>query len=258
MNRIDQLFREKGTGVLSIYMTAGYPGIDDTTELIIALEEAGADMIEIGMPFSDPLADGEVIQKSSMTALGNGMTIARLFDQIEGIREKVKIPLVLMGYLNPVLQFGFERFLEKSISTGIDGLIIPDLPVDIYTENYQPIVEASGLNFNLLITPQTQPERIHRIAASSGGFLYMVADSSTTGARKNISEAQVAYFRRIMDMELEIPRMIGFGISDRDSFQQACRYANGAIIGSAFIRALGEEPGKQAVEKAKSFISTIR
>ncbi len=257
MNRIDQLFREKQEGVLSIYMTAGYPDLEDTVEIISTLEESGVDMIELGMPFSDPLADGEVIQQSSMAALKNGMTISKLFEQIEGIRQNVQIPLVLMGYLNPVLQFGFERFIEKCVDTGIDGLILPDLPLRIYERDYMSMISDSGLKFIMLITPQTDPGRIERIAGNSGGFLYMVADASTTGSRKEISEEQVAYFNRIRRMKLGIPLMIGFGISDEKTFQTACKYASGAIIGSAFIRALGVN-GDTAPERARKFVQSIR
>lgn len=257
MNRIDQLFREKREGILSIYMTAGYPGLDSTVELITTLEESGADMIELGMPFSDPLADGEVIQKSSMAALKNGMTINKLFEQLAGIREKVQIPLVLMGYLNPVLQYGFESFIEKCVDTGIDGLILPDLPLGIFEREYMSRIRKSGLKFVMLVTPQTDQERIRRIADCSGGFLYMVAEASTTGSRNEISEAQIAYFERIRNMKLEIPRLIGFGISDKKTFQKACEYASGAIIGSAFIRSLGTEENS-APGNARKFIQSIR
>jgi tryptophan synthase alpha chain len=222
-----------------------------------AVQEGGADMIELGMPFSDPLADGEVIQQSSQRALRNGMNIRYLFKQISGAREYIHIPLVMMGYLNPVLQFGFEKFIDTCLESGIDGLILPDLPLDVYEEEYRTIVERSGLKFIMLITPYTSEERIHQIAGSSGGFLYMVADSSTTGARKGISTSQLDYFRKIDAMSLSIPRLIGFGISSHETFLKACDHASGAIIGSAFIRAIGDDGRVSVSEKAKTFVNSI-
>lgn len=257
MTRIDQLFAEKKERILSIYMTAGYPALDDTVPVIKALQESGADMIELGMPFSDPLADGEVIQQSSHAALVNGMTINLLFEQIAGIRQEVQLPIVLMGYLNPVLQFGFENFTRKCKEVGIDGLILPDLPLKIYEEEYRQLVEEAGLKFIMLITPQTSEERIKKIAGASGGFLYMVADSSTTGARSGISDVQLEYFTRIEKMKLAIPRLIGFGISNSETFNVACRHASGAIIGSAFMKALGNKDGKTTGEKVKDFVRSI-
>jgi len=257
MNRIDQLFTEKKERILSIYMTAGYPGLGDTVPVIKALQESGADMIELGMPFSDPLADGEVIQQSSHAALVNGMNISLLFEQIAGLREEVHLPIVLMGYLNPVLQFGFENFARKCREVGIDGLILPDLPLKIYEEAYRKHVEEAGLKFIMLITPQTSEERIRMIAGASGGFLYMVADSSTTGARAGIRDAQLEYFARIEKMKLGIPRLIGFGISNSETFHLACKHASGAIIGSAFLKALGNENGKTTGEKVKDFVRSI-
>jgi len=214
-------------------------------------------MIELGMPFSDPLADGEVIQKSSHAALVNGMNINLLFEQIAGIRQEVSIPIVLMGYLNPVLQFGFENFTRKCREAGVDGLILPDLPLKIYQEQYRHFVEEAGLKLIMLITPQTREERIRMIAGASGGFLYMVADSSTTGAREGIRDIQLEYFSRIGKMKLGIPRLIGFGISNSATFKLACKHANGAIIGSAFLKALGDENGKTLEEKVKDFMSAI-
>ena len=257
MNRIDQLFSEKKQGVLSVYLTAGYPALEDTVEIIHTLQDSGVDMVEIGMPFSDPLADGEIIQQSSQVALANGMSIKYLFEQISTMRQQVEIPLVLMGYLNPVLQFGFSAFLKKCVETGIDGLIIPDLPLEVYLEEYRADVEESGLKFIMLITPHTSEDRILRIAEASGGFLYMVADASTTGVKKGISGDQLGYFSRIRKMELEIPRLIGFGISDAETFRIACEYANGAIIGSAFIRALGSPRSESVGEKTRFFIGSV-
>ncbi len=257
MNRIDQLFRDKQEHVLSVYMTAGYPALDDTVETLLALQESGVDMVELGMPFSDPLADGEVIQQSSHVALENGMTIEYLFGQIGKVRDQVHIPLVLMGYLNPVLQYGFENFVRRCVETGIDGLILPDLPLDIYNEEYRSILEESGLKFIMLITPYTSEDRIRQIAAASGGFLYMVADSSTTGAKKGITEKQLEYFQRINSMNLPIPRLIGFGISSANTFNLASEFANGAIIGSAFIKAVGASGNESVSEKAGNFVKSI-
>jgi tryptophan synthase alpha chain len=257
VNRIDHLFSEKKQGVLSVYLTAGYPALEDTVEIINTLQNSGVDMVEIGMPFSDPLADGEIIQQSSQVALANGMSIKHLFEQISTIRQQVEIPLVLMGYLNPVLQFGFSAFLEKCVETGIDGLIIPDLPLEVYLEEYRAKVEESGLKFIMLITPYTSEDRIRRIAEVSGGFLYMVADASTTGVKKGITGEQLGYFSRIRKMELDIPRLIGFGISDAETFRIACEYANGAIIGSAFISALGSTVSESIVEKTRFFIGSV-
>ncbi len=256
MNRIDKLFSEKEQGILSVYMTAGFPGLNDTVQVLESLQESGADMVEIGIPFSDPLADGPVIQKSSQEALENGMSLALLFKQLSGIRNKVQIPLVMMGYLNPVLQYGMERFVKDCVSVGIDGLILPDLPMDIYQEEYRDLIEGAGLHFIMLVTPQTSEDRIKQIVDVSGGFLYMVADSSTTGARKDLKESQLEYFARVKQMKLSLPALIGFGISNRETFQQACEYSRGAIIGSAFIQAVGS--GKGTLEqRIHAFVGPI-
>ncbi len=255
-NRIDKLFSEKTGEVLSIYMTAGFPSLDDTTGILEALERGGADMVEIGMPFSDPLADGPVIQASSQVALANGMSLECLFSQLESIRQRVHIPLLLMGYLNPVLQFGMEAFLERCRKVGIDGVIIPDLPPDEYEADYLEIFQAHGIHHVLLITPHTEKDRVRKIARLSGGFLYMVADSSTTGARAAVKEHQLEYFQKIQTMQLDIPRLVGFGISNQKTFLSACAHAQGAIIGSAFIRMLQEEGFSK--EKIADFIRGIR
>lgn len=256
MNRIDKLFKEKKGDILSIYMTAGFPALDDTCRILEALEAHGADMVEIGMPFSDPLADGPVIQNSSQLALSNGMSIGLLFTQLEKIRERVQIPLLLMGYLNPILRFGLKDFLENCRILGIDGVIIPDLPPDEYEAEYQEIFREYGIHHVLLITPHTSEERIRKIAHLSGGFLYMVADSATTGARSGVKDHQLEYFRRIESMKLDIPRLVGFGIFNKETFVTASSYASGAIIGSAFIRMLEEEG--YAEEKIAGFIRMIR
>lgn len=256
MNRIDQLFREKGGEILSVYTTAGYPELNDTPALLRALQTCGTDMVEIGIPFSDPLADGPVIQQSSHVALQNGMNLKLLFSQLTGIRSTVHIPLVLMGYLNPVLQLGMENFLEKCREVGIDGVIIPDLPPDEYEARYFELFKKYRIHHILLITPHTSTERIQKIARLSKGFLYLVSDASTTGVKSDIGRHQVEYFQRIRKMDLPLPGLIGFGISNRKTFRTACMHAGGAIIGSAFIRAIGEEGPLE--EKVERFISSIR
>ncbi|MFZ5939740.1 MAG: tryptophan synthase subunit alpha [Bacteroidota bacterium] len=255
-NRIDRLFSNRKEPVLSVYLTAGYPGPDDTVPLIQALADSGVDMIEVGMPFSDPLADGKVIQGSSQVALRNGMSVRRLFEQLAGIREHVSIPLVLMGYLNPVLQFGIKDFLSACRETGIDGLILPDLPLREYEAHYRDLFTEYGIHLILLITPQTEPERVKKIASLTGGFLYMVAASSTTGRTGEFSDEQLEYFKRIRDMKPGVPCLIGFGISDKKGFKVASEYADGAIIGSALIRALGQEGDPAAL--ARDFIRPVK
>jgi len=256
MNRIQQLFREKEGGILSIYITAGYPEKEDTVPIIRALQDHGADMVEVGIPFSDPLADGRVIQQSSQEALAGGMSLKLLFEQLKEIREQITIPLVLMGYLNPILRMGMVNFLSRCRETGIDGVIIPDLPPGEYESLYRDQFAKYGILHSLLITPQTSPERIGYIAGLTDGFLYMVADAATTGKRDAISDSQRAYFSRIRKMDLPVPALIGFGISTHETFTVACRYARGAIIGSAFIRMLGEEGSSQ--ESIGRFLRQIR
>ncbi len=256
MNRIDQLFQDKKENILSVYFTAGYPEPDSAPEILHHLQSSGVDLVEIGMPFSDPLADGPVIQESSTIALKGGMSIKRLFSQMKEIRKSVDMPLILMGYLNPVLQFGVEKFCRECRETGIDGVILPDLPMNEYREHYQSVFEAYDLRFIFLITPQTSEERIREIDRISKGFIYMVSSASTTGAKSAIANQQIGYFERIKAMKLNNPLMIGFGISNRDTFQQACSYASGAIIGSAFIKALGQ-PGKLQ-DKVEQFVRSVR
>jgi len=251
-NRITSLFEKKDEKILSIYFTAGYPELNDTLKIISQLEKSGADLVEIGMPFSDPVADGPVIQQSSEEALKNGMTIHLLFEQLKRIRKSVSIPLILMGYLNPVMQYGIEDFCKKCKEIGIDGTIIPDLPLEIYETEYKEIFEQNSLSNIFLVTPQTSDERIRKIDKLSTGFIYMVSSSSTTGVKGAVNEEQVAYFERIRAMNLRSKRLIGFGISDRSSFEKSSGYANGAIIGSAFIKAL---EGKETIEtKVKEFM----
>jgi tryptophan synthase alpha chain len=243
-NRINQLFETKKENILSVYFTAGFPKLNDTVEIIQELEKNGVNLIEIGIPFSDPTADGPTIQRSSETALKNGMSLKLLFEQLKEIRQSVKIPLILMGYFNPVMQFGMEQFCEKCNETGIDGVILPDLPLEEFESQYKEYFTKNNLHNILLITPQTPEARIRQIDAASGGFIYMVSSASVTGAGKKVEDFHQDYFERIQQMNLKNPRLIGFGISDRSTFDNACKYASGAIIGSAFVKALqsGDEP----------------
>ena len=241
MNRIDNLFEKEKNGVLSVYFTAGFPQLNDTVPVIQSLEKNGVKLIEIGIPFSDPMADGPVIQSSGSKALKNGMSLSILFNQLSSVRDSVKIPLVLMGYLNPILQFGFDNFCAEAKRCGIDGVIIPDLPFEDYLENYKSIAEAQNLHIIMLITPETSEERIRLIDSHTGGFIYMVSAASVTGAKSSFSEDNLAYFRRVNAMQLKNPRMIGFGISNKSTFDAACNNASGAIIGSKFVTLLESE-----------------
>ena len=252
MNRINQKLKENKK-LLSIYFTAGYPALDDTVTIIQQLENCGVDMIEIGLPFSDPLADGPTIQASSTRALKNGMTTTLLFEQLKDVRKTVTIPLIIMGYFNPILQFGVEAFCKKCNEIGIDGLIIPDLPVDVYNENYKSIFEKYGLINVFLITPQTRAERINFIDSISKGFIYMVSSASVTGNQSGFGHEQTSYFKRINEMNLHNPQIVGFGISNNETFMQATKYAKGAIIGSAFIKYISEN----GINDISGFIRTI-
>ena len=255
-NRINQLFESKKKDVLNVYFTAGYPSLDDTLPIAQHLDASGADIIEIGMPFSDPVADGPTIQESNTAALQNGMSIRKLLEQLEGLRENVSIPVILMGYINPVLQYGIERFCEKCRQVGIDGLILPDLPMQEYQDQYKELFERYGLKNIFLITPQTSEERIRNIDDHTDGFIYMVSSASTTGARSGIGENQQRYFERVAGMGLKNPTLIGFGISNRETFVKAAAHANGAIIGSAFIKLLHNHgPDEQMIKK---FIKDIK
>jgi len=252
MNRINQKLKEDKK-LLSIYFTAGYPNFGDTVSVIKNLEKSGVDMIEIGLPFSDPLADGPTIQASSTQALKNGMTTEVLFNQLKDIRQSVSIPLIIMGYFNPMLQYGVEAFCKKCQDIGIDGLIIPDLPVDVYNSDYKTTFEKYGLINVFLITPQTSDERIHYIDSVSNGFIYMVSSASTTGAKVGFGKTQTDYFERIANMNLNNPQIVGFGISNNETFSQATKYAKGAIIGSAFVKHVINE-GINSIDK---FVNTI-
>lgn len=255
MNRIDKLFQEKKERILSVYFTAGYPELNDTTTIIHELVKNGVDLIEIGMPFSDPVADGPVIQHSSLVSLQNSMSIRKLFEQLKDIRETVDIPLILMGYINPVLQYGIDAFCKKCNEIGIDGLIIPDLPMDVYQEEFKAVFEANNLHNIFLITPQTSDERLKLIDGVSSGFIYMVSSNSTTGAKASVSDFQREYFERVRNSGIKNPRLIGFGISNAETFRNACQYASGAIIGSAFVKAL--EGGESLEQKVSEFINSI-
>lgn len=253
MNRIINKMTSEGK-LLSIYFTAGYPALNDTAKIIQELEKNGVDMIEIGLPFSDPLADGPTIQESSTAALKNGMTTEILFEQLKDIRKSVSIPLIIMGYFNPMLQYGVEAFCKKCQETGIDGLIIPDLPVDVYHEEYQKIFEKYGLINVFLITPQTSEERVRFIDKVSNGFIYMVSSASVTGSGKGFGKVQTDYFERIAALQLTNPQIVGFGIKDSKTFEQATKTAKGAIIGSAFIKHLTEH----GVDSIADFVQSIR
>lgn len=255
MNRIDDIFQQK-RNVLNVYTTAGYPKLNDTIKIVQELANNGVDMVEIGMPFSDPLADGPTIQGSSEIAINNGITLDLIFEQIQEIRKTVEIPILLMGYLNQMLQYGVEKFLEKAASVGVDGLIVPDLPIDIFQKEYKLLVEKFGLKMSFLITPQTNNERIKLIANESTAFLYVVSSYATTGGKTTLDNFQTKYFERIKNIGITTPKLIGFGISNKQTFEKACQYANGAIIGSAFVKALAKNNDiktnvKEFVEKIK-------
>ncbi len=238
MSRLKALFKHKNSNILNIYITAGFPALNDTILIVQELEKAGTDIVEIGMPFSDPLADGPTIQASSQKAIENGITVSKIFEQVTEIRKTVQIPLILMGYFNQVLKFGVPQFFRKAREVGIDGLIIPDLPIGVYKNEYASLVDEIDPDLIFLITPQTSNERIKMIDKLSNGFLYQVSSHSTTGAQQDLQTSQIEYFKRVKTLNLANPTMIGFGISNHDTFTAACKYANGAIIGSAFINAV--------------------
>lgn len=254
MTRIEELFNRKTQKVLNVYCTAGFPRLESTLEVMSALQENKADLIELGMPYSDPLADGEVIQQSGAVALHNGMTISILFNQLKEMRLTIHLPVILMGYMNPVMQYGFEEFCAKAAEVGIDGLILPDLPMYEYENEYSHILKKYNLNLIFLVTPETKDERLKKIDKLSSGFLYAVSSSSTTGNNKDISE-QEGYFQKLHNMNLTNPVLVGFGIKDKQTFEAACKYTNGAIIGSAYIKALGN--GKSINTATKEFLESI-
>lgn len=253
-NRIDEAFHQK-TDILNIYFTAGYPASNDTMRIAKALETAGADMLEIGIPFSDPVADGPTIQESSKSSLDNGMTIEHLFEQLKDLRSSVTIPVLLMGYVNPIIQYGVEKFCVKCEEVGVDGVIIPDLPMQEYLDQYEVHFKEKGIHNIFLISPNTTESRIKLIDSHSSGFIYMVSSSSITGAKASVQDGQLAYYNRINSMKLQNPRLIGFGISNHETYQTACKHANGAIIGSAFINQLNTDASEKGIE---TFIHKIK
>lgn len=255
-NRIESLFERKAERILSVYFSAGYPALDSTAKIMESLEQSGADIIEVGIPFSDPIADGPTIQESNKVALENGISLKLIFEQLADIRNRVNIPIIMMGYINPVLQYGLEDFCAKCQEVGVDGLILPDLPMQEYLDEYKTIFERHGLLNIFLITPQTSDDRINQIDANSTGFIYMVSSASTTGAKVGISDSQELYFERVKAMKLQNPALIGFGISNKDTFDRACKFSSGAIIGSAFINILSGS--KDLETDISSFIKSVK
>jgi tryptophan synthase alpha chain len=254
MKRLKELFLRKRERVLNVYCTAGFPQKDSTLAVMTTLQQAGADIIELGIPYSDPLADGTTIQASSSQALANGMTVKLLFEQLQGFRQSIHVPVVLMGYLNPVLQFGFEAFCQSAAAAGIDGLIIPDLPMHEYETVYGEILKKYGLDFIFLVTPETTEDRIRRADRLSSGFLYAVSSSSLTGSAKDFTAVE-AYLQRLQQMQLHNPVLVGFGIKDRQTFDLASRYTNGAIVGSAYIEAIRQATDME--ETTRQFLAGI-
>lgn len=254
MSRIQSLFDQKRQGILNVYVTAGYPTLDSTLVIMKALQDAGADLIELGMPYSDPLADGPVIQSSGAQAIRNGMSIPVLFSQLKDMRESIHVPVVLMGYMNPVMQYGFERFCRDAAAAGVDGLILPDLPEFEFEQVYSPVMKSNGLDFIFLVTPETSEDRVRQLDRLSSGFLYAVSSSSTTGKDQDM-DATVGYLERLKGYGLKNPVLVGFGIKDRESFRKACAHAAGAIIGTAFIRSL--ENAAEPEKATRTFIEHI-
>jgi tryptophan synthase alpha chain len=255
MSRIKNLFQKRSNSVLNVYCTAGYPQLNSTIEVMKALQQNGADIIELGMPYSDPLADGPVIQQSSSVALANGMTIKKLFEQLKDFRKEISVPVILMGYMNPVLQYGFQKFCADAATVGIDGLILPDLPEHEFETEYGAIIKKHGLDFVFLVTPETSEERIKKLDSLSTGFLYAVSSSSTTGSDKNMTDVKT-YLQKLKGLKLKNPVLVGFGIKDKSTFKTACENANGAIIGTAYIKALSE-PGNIA-DITRKFLETVK
>ncbi|MBE9586274.1 tryptophan synthase subunit alpha [Mucilaginibacter sp. JRF] len=255
MNRLQNLFANKKSNLLSIYFTAGYPELNTTLDIAEALEQAGADFLEIGFPYSDPVADGPTIQQSSEKALENGMTLNVLFEQLQQLRERVNIPVLLMGYINPIVQYGIERFCKKAAEVGVDGVIVPDLPIYEYEKLYADTFKQNNLSNIFLVTPNTSEERIRKIDGLSNSFIYLLSSSSITGSTLNVSTSIEDYYKRIKGMELNNPTIIGFGISNNASYTKACEYANGAIVGSAFVKHLAMD---DYLKNIPEFINNIR
>ncbi len=255
MNRLNNLFETKKNNLLSIYFTAGYPALNTTVKIAEALEKAGADFLEIGFPYSDPVADGPIIQNSSQRALENGMTLNQLFEELKELRNKVSIPVMLMGYVNPIVQYGVENFSKKATEVGVDGLIVPDLPIYEYEKLYAGIFKQYNLSNIFMVTPQTSTERIRKIDELSSSFVYLLSSSTITGVNLKLSDAIEGYYQRIKDMNLKNPTIFGFGITNNNSFKKACEYANGAIVGTAFVKLLSED---NYLEKIPEFIKSIK
>ncbi len=256
MNRIDKLFQEKNKNILSVFFTAGFPTLNSTKSIAKALESASVDMIEIGIPFSDPIADGPTIQDSNRIALENGMSVKLLLEQVKEIRKEVSIPIILMGYLNPVLQYGVEKFFTEAAANGVDGLILPDMPIDEYILSYKELMDSLNLFNHFLISPTSSEARIQKIDAESKGFIYAVSSSSTTGAKRDFTKEQEQYFTRLQSLHLKNSFLIGFGISSHETFSKACQYSSGAIIGSAFIKLL--EKSDNLPDDIEAFVKSIR
>lgn len=256
MNRIQQLFKNKKEKVVSIFITAGFPHLGSLPEILVALEDAGVDIVEIGMPFSDPTADGPTIQYTNNVAIKNGMTIEVLFEQLRDIRQKVSMPLVLMGYLNPPIQYGFDKFLDQAASCGMDGFILPDLPMQEYKDTYQSKMKERNLSNIFLVTPQTSEERMKEIDSLSDGFIYVVSTNAITGSEVDFEAAQKNYFSKIRDLQLKSPALAGFGIKDKATFDAASKYLDGAIIGSAYIKHI-EKDTEHIKDATKKFIDSI-
>jgi tryptophan synthase alpha chain len=255
MNRLNQLFATKKDNLLSIYYTAGYPAINTTVDIAEALEKAGADFLEIGFPYSDPVADGPTIQNSSQQALDNGMTLNVLFEQLKDLRKRVTIPILLMGYVNPIVQYGVERFCKAAAAVGVDGVIVPDLPMYEYENMYSGFFKDNNLSNIFLVTPQTAEARIRKIDELSNSFIYLLSSSNITGGSLSVSDSIEDYYKRVKAMQVKNPTIIGFGISNNETYTKACQYANGAIVGSAFVKLLGEDG---YMEKIPGFVKSIR
>lgn len=249
MNRIDTLFNTKRNRILSVFFPAGYPQMNDSIEILNELQKSGVDMVELGIPFSDPMADGTVIQNAYTKALKNGISLKMIFNQLKDFRNNITIPVILMGYLNPILQYGFEAFCISCKETGVDGVIIPDLPFNEYVKDYKPISDKYGIKMIMLITPETSDERVSLIDKNTSGFIYMVSSASTTGAQNAFGKEKENYFEKINSMNLKNPRLIGFGVSNKTTFDSACEYSSGAIVGSHFVRLLASGDIKQSVKE---------
>jgi tryptophan synthase alpha chain len=253
-NKLTALFQTQNKNLLNVYCTAGFPKKESTTEVLLALQKSGVDMIEVGMPYSDPIADGPVIQDSNMIAIANGMTIELLFKQLKAVKKEIQVPLILMGYLNPVMQYGLEKFCADAASAGVAGLILPDLPMYEFENIYKKYFTQNNLSLIFLITPQTSEERIKKADALSSGFLYAVSSNSVTGSTLS-NEGQNDYFKKLATMKLQNPLMIGFGINSKETFTNACKYAVGAIVGSAYIKAISKAKNVQTA--TANFIKTL-